>query len=89
MGLIVGADRSPRIRFPCMVMHPETFFTPAEIDGLTLEGVAFQRSKDGKRIVMADVPERIFRMAVDNNWVLTELRQDGATLEDVFAELTR
>jgi len=36
-----------------------------------------------------DLPERVFRTVVDNKWVLTELRQDGATLEDVFAELTR
>jgi len=36
-----------------------------------------------------DLPEHIFRCCVDNGWVLTELRQDVASLEDVFAELTR
>lgn len=35
------------------------------------------------------VPERIFRCCVENGWILTELRQDVASLEDVFAELTR
>lgn len=37
----------------------------------------------------ADLPEKIFRCCVDNGWTLTELRQDVASLEDVFAELTR
>lgn len=36
-----------------------------------------------------DLAERIFRCCVDNGWTLTELRQDVASLEDVFAELTR
>ncbi len=36
-----------------------------------------------------DLPEKIFRCCVDNGWTLTELRQDVASLEDVFAELTR
>lgn len=36
-----------------------------------------------------DLAEQIFRCCVDNRWILTELRQDVASLEDVFAELTR
>src|SRR5690606_31033010 len=36
-----------------------------------------------------DLPEKIFRVCVDNGWSLSELRQDVASLEDVFAELTR
>ncbi len=36
-----------------------------------------------------DLPEQVFRAAVENKWVLTELRQDAATLEDVFSELTK
>jgi len=36
-----------------------------------------------------DTAERVYFACVENRWVLTELRQDGATLEDVFAELTR
>ncbi len=36
-----------------------------------------------------NLPEKIFRCCVENGWVMTELRQDVASLEDVFAELTR
>ncbi|MBI4596292.1 MAG: ATP-binding cassette domain-containing protein [Candidatus Tectomicrobia bacterium] len=32
--------------------------------------------------------EDLFRMAVDNNWILSELRMEGASLEDVFRQLT-
>ncbi|MGI8906368.1 MAG: ATP-binding cassette domain-containing protein [Candidatus Sumerlaeaceae bacterium] len=42
---------------------------------------------DGEKA--AELPEKIFHAAVENNWTLTELRQGGATLEEVFAELTR
>lgn len=54
-----------------------------------------EKSKDGSSRLLvgssgnSDIPEKIFRMCVDNSWILTELRQDGATLEEVFAELTR
>ncbi len=33
--------------------------------------------------------EDVFRCCVENGWILSELRQDVASLEDVFAELTR
>jgi ABC-2 type transport system ATP-binding protein len=36
-----------------------------------------------------ELPEKIYRCCVENGWILTELRQDVASLEDVFAELTR
>lgn len=36
-----------------------------------------------------DLPEQVFKAVVAKNWVLTELRPEGATLEDVFAELTK
>ncbi len=36
-----------------------------------------------------NLSEKIFRCCVENGWTLTELRQDVASLEDVFAELTR
>lgn len=36
-----------------------------------------------------DLPEQVFRAVVENKWTLTELRQESATLEDVFSELTR
>ncbi len=32
--------------------------------------------------------EKVFQAVVENRWTLTELRQERATLEDVFAELT-
>jgi ABC-2 type transport system ATP-binding protein len=36
----------------------------------------------------ADPSEDIFRLAVENKWVLRELRQEHATLEEVFKQLT-
>lgn len=37
------------------------FFTPADVEDLTLEGVAFsQRGKERKRILISDVPDRLF-----------------------------
>jgi ABC-2 type transport system ATP-binding protein len=36
----------------------------------------------------ADPSEDIFRLAVENRWVLRELRQERATLEEVFKQLT-
>jgi ABC-2 type transport system ATP-binding protein len=35
-----------------------------------------------------DLRERLFRLAVENNWVLLEMRQKQASLEDVFRQLT-
>jgi hypothetical protein len=43
----------------------EHFYTPAEVEGLTLEGVGFARfGRDGKRIVISEVPDRIFSEAM-------------------------
>lgn len=36
-----------------------------------------------------NINEDIFNMAVQNNWILTELKSEGASLEDVFTQLTR
>jgi ABC-2 type transport system ATP-binding protein len=36
-----------------------------------------------------DLGESIFRCAVSNGWVLSELRHETASLEDVFTQLTR
>jgi ABC-2 type transport system ATP-binding protein len=36
----------------------------------------------------ADPSEDIFRIAVESGWILKELRQEHATLEDVFKQLT-
>lgn len=35
-----------------------------------------------------DLREKLFRLAVENNWVLLEMRQKQASLEDVFRQLT-
>jgi len=35
-----------------------------------------------------DLREKLFRMAVENNWVLLEMRREQASLEDVFRQLT-
>ena len=36
----------------------------------------------------ADLREEVFRLAADRNWRVRELSQRGATLEDVFVEMT-
>ena len=36
----------------------------------------------------ADLREEIFRLAADRKWRVRELSRRGATLEDVFVELT-
>ena len=36
----------------------------------------------------ADNGERLFRVVVDNNWVLTEMSRSQASLEDIFKRLT-
>ncbi len=36
----------------------------------------------------ADLRENIFRLAVENNWVLLEMRKQQASLEEVFRQLT-
>ncbi|MGB8657175.1 MAG: ATP-binding cassette domain-containing protein [Candidatus Zixiibacteriota bacterium] len=35
-----------------------------------------------------DLREKIFRLAVENNWVLLEMRKEQVSLEDVFRQLT-
>ena len=42
------------------------------------------RPNDGRNIA-----EDLFRMTVNNNWSLTELRRETASLEDVFRQLTK
>jgi hypothetical protein len=36
----------------------------------------------------SDPSEDLYKLAVQNNWSLKELRQEHATLEDVFKQLT-
>ncbi len=35
-----------------------------------------------------DLREKLFRLAVENNWIVLEMRKERASLEDVFRELT-
>jgi ABC-2 type transport system ATP-binding protein len=35
-----------------------------------------------------DLREKLFRLAVENDWVLLEMRQEQASLEDIFRQLT-
>lgn len=36
-----------------------------------------------------ELPEKVFQAVVANRWALSELKPEGATLEEVFAELTQ
>jgi hypothetical protein len=36
----------------------------------------------------ADLGERLYDLVVENGWKLSELRQETASLEEVFARLT-
>lgn len=43
----------------------ESFFTPADVEGLTLEGVGFRRrGRSGRAVTIAEVPERLFSEAM-------------------------
>ncbi|MCX7718165.1 MAG: ABC transporter ATP-binding protein [Candidatus Sumerlaeaceae bacterium] len=72
---------------------PEVESALAAISGVTaveslesVNGAARFRVSAGQT---KDLPEQVFKTVVAKNWVLTELRSEGATLEDVFAELTK
>jgi ABC-2 type transport system ATP-binding protein len=64
----------------------------------SLEGVTRVRQikRDGDVVRFAvesdreqpELPERVFRAAAANGWVLSELRLESATLEEVFKQLT-
>ena len=48
---------------------------------------------DGTRFVVEtsqdrDLREAIFRLAVEQDWVLLELAEESASLEDIFVRLT-
>lgn len=43
----------------------ESFYTPAEVDGLTLEGVGFRRrDRESKSLVLDEIPDRVFSEAM-------------------------
>ncbi len=74
---------------------PEVEHKLAGIPGIdTVRPADSSLNRDGSRMVITasradDLPEKVYRACVENNWVLTELRENSATLEDVFAELTK
>ena len=35
-----------------------------------------------------DLREKLFRLAVENDWIILEMRKEQASLEDVFRQLT-
>ncbi|MBM3334793.1 ABC transporter, partial [Candidatus Sumerlaeota bacterium] len=45
----------------------------------------YEMAVDGQ----VDLGEDIFRLVVENGWTLSELRHEAASLEEVFAQLTR
>jgi ABC-2 type transport system ATP-binding protein len=58
-----------------------------------VKDVTVQEDGDWRRFLVrtdanADLREEIFRLARDRNWQVRELSQRGATLEDVFVEMT-
>jgi ABC-2 type transport system ATP-binding protein len=58
-----------------------------------VKDVTVQEDGDWKRFLVraevnADLREEVFRLAADRNWRVRELSQRGATLEDVFVEMT-
>ncbi|MBI5183654.1 MAG: ATP-binding cassette domain-containing protein [Nitrospinae bacterium] len=59
-----------------------TSFRITEEDGGEL--LRYEIESDGD----ANLNEALFHMAVDNRWVITELRKERASLEDVFLQLT-
>jgi ABC-2 type transport system ATP-binding protein len=62
---------------------------------ISIENVKIQGESDGfiRYEIMAqrgkDPCEDIYRLSVKNNWILTELSQERASLESVFRELTK
>jgi hypothetical protein len=63
-----------------------SFVKKAEPLGEAQDG--FQRlavQSDGQRDISLDV----FKLAVQKGWLVSELRAESASLEDVFAKLTR
>ena len=71
------------------------FRQPPEIDALaTLTGVTQVLQDDATHVrlihaVDADPTDAVVRLAADRGWGVYEIKPEGASLEDVFVELTR
>jgi hypothetical protein len=60
----------------------EGFFTPAEIEGLTLEGVQFTKKGEFKELVLSDIPPRVFSEALrDVDLVVSVAHRGGVDPE--------
>lgn len=95
----IVADGSPEALRTQLVGNPvvvaELRGADAEAPGLIsgLDGVLDVKPLEGSYFRIehetgSDPREDVFRMAVDRGWVLTELRQEAASLEEVFVRLT-
>ena len=60
----------------------EAFYTPADVEGLTLEAVIFTRKGDWKEVPLAEVPARVFSEAMrDLDLVVSVAHQGGVDPE--------
>ena len=53
----------------------EGFYTPADVDGLTVQGVQFTKRGDWKPLPLSDIPPRVF------SEVMRDLEQNPHTME--------
>ena len=64
----------------------------AEIPGANGQGQTREECldnlKEAIRLLLETEREEVFRLASDRKWRVRELSQRGATLEDVFVEMT-
>jgi ABC-2 type transport system ATP-binding protein len=73
---------------------PEDVFTKLEnLENVEKVEQIASNGEDLKRFNLectkgVDLREKLFRLAVENNWVLLEMRQEQASLEDIFRQLT-
>lgn len=95
----IVADGSPEALRTQLVGNPTVVAELKGANGAAVEALAglpgvleVHPVKDGRFRVEheagRDPREAIFRLAVERGWVLTELRQEAASLEDVFVRLT-
>ena len=89
------AKSSRNNRYLMRVKAPRDAITPAlaVVDGVSVSEI--KDDGDGWHIVNmqvetnADISEQLFSCAVGKGWMLSELKRETASLEDVFTQLTR
>jgi len=68
------------------VWFQEAFYTPADVDGLTLEGVEFhRRGKDDKRLLISEVPDLLFSEAMRDLDLVVSVAHAGGVDPEVSA----